>query len=160
MLTPPGRRDRTYPSLHAGATIAGKYRVRRLLGQGGMGAVYKAENTAIGRTVAIKVLHPHLADDGITLARFQREARAAASVGHKHVVEVLDLGVEASGAPYLVMEYVRGKSLGKLIETEGPIEPRRAARICGQVLSGLAAVHDRKILHRDLKPENVFLTAA
>ncbi len=159
MLTPHGRRDRLL-TLHVGATVAGKYRIKRLLGHGGMGAVYKAENTAIGRTVAIKVLHPHLADDGTTLARFQREARAAASVGHRHVVDVLDLGVEPSGAPFLVMEYVRGKSLAKVLKTEGPIEPARAARIAGQVLDGLAAVHAAGIIHRDLKPENVFLTVA
>ncbi len=159
MLTPHGRRDRIL-TLHVGATVAGKYRIKRLLGHGGMGAVYKAENTAIGRTVAIKVLHPHLADDGTVLARFQREARAAASVGHRHVVEVLDLGVEQSGAPFLVMEYVRGKSLAKVLRTEGPMEPRRAAAIAGQILDGLAAVHDAGIIHRDLKPENVFLTVA
>jgi serine/threonine-protein kinase len=143
-----------------GATIAGKYRIKRLLGHGGMGAVYKAENMAIGRTVALKVLHPHLADDGVTLARFQREARAAAAVGHRHVVDVLDMGVEATGAPFLVMEYVRGKSLAKLLQSEGPIHPRRAAQIAGQILDGLSAVHQRGIIHRDLKPENVLLTVA
>jgi serine/threonine protein kinase len=159
MLTPHGRRDRNL-TLHVGATVAGKYRIKRLLGQGGMGAVYKAENTAIGRTVALKVLHPHLADDETTLARFQREARAAASIGHRHVVDVLDLGVESSGAPFLVMEYVRGKSLSKVLRTEGPIDPRRAAQIAGQILDGLAAVHAAGIVHRDLKPENVFLTVS
>jgi len=82
-----------------GSVVAGKYRVRRLLGSGGMGTVYKAENLAIGRTVALKVLHPHLADDGVTLMRFQREARAAAAVGSAHVVQVMDLGVEPGGAP-------------------------------------------------------------
>ncbi|MDW8363999.1 MAG: serine/threonine-protein kinase [Myxococcales bacterium] len=162
MLTPhtPSGGPRTLPPGESlvGTVIAGKYRIRRLLGRGGMGAVYKAENMAIGRTVAVKVLHAHLADDGVALARFHREARAAASVHHPHVVEVLDLGVEPPGTPYLVMEYVRGKSLSRLLRTEGPLEPARAACIAGQVLAGLAALHDRGVVHRDLKPENVLLT--
>jgi len=141
-----------------GSVVDGKYRVRRLLGSGGMGTVYKAENLSIGRTVALKVLHPHLADDGVTLQRFQREARAAAAVGSRHVVQVVDLGVETQGAPYLVMEYVRGRSLAHHIRLEAPFEPARAARIIGQILVALAAVHARGIIHRDLKPDNILLT--
>ena len=141
-----------------GSVVAGKYRVRRLLGSGGMGTVYKAENLAIGRTVALKVLHPHLADDGVTLMRFQREARAAAAVGSAHVVQVMDLGVEPGGAPYLVMEYVRGRSLAHHIRLEAPFEPERAAHIAGQILNALSAVHAQGIVHRDLKPENILLT--
>ncbi|MFO0695621.1 MAG: serine/threonine-protein kinase [Polyangiales bacterium] len=159
MLTPHGGSP-SYPHLHpVGSLIAGKYRVKRLLGHGGMGAVYKAENVAIGRTVAVKVLHAHLADDGVTLQRFQREARAAASVGHRHIVEVLDMGIEPSGAPFLVMEYVRGRSAAQVVRSEGPLVPVRAVQIVGQVLEALAAVHARGIVHRDLKPENVLLTA-
>lgn len=146
-------------SNRVGATIGGKYRVRRLLGHGGMGSVYEADDPAIGRTVAIKVLHGHLADDGVALTRFQREARMAASVGHPHVVEVLDVGVEPGGAPYIVMEYVRGKSLSKALRDGGPLAPERAADIAGQILDGLSALHDRGVVHRDLKPENVLLTA-
>jgi len=161
MLTPPGRRGEPGSGSIArlvGSLVAGKYRIKRLLGHGGMGSVYKAENVAIGRTVALKVLHTHLADDGVTLARFQREARLAASAGHAHVVEVLDMGVEPSGAPYLVMEYVRGHNLGKLLASEPPLDVARAARIAGGILAALAAVHTRGIVHRDLKPENVILT--
>ena len=77
MLTPSGTREARYK---VGAIVGGKYHIKRLLGHGGMGSVYKAENTTIGRTVAVKILHPHLADDGVTLARFQREARAAAGI--------------------------------------------------------------------------------
>ncbi|MBX3272618.1 MAG: serine/threonine protein kinase [Sandaracinaceae bacterium] len=141
-----------------GAIIGGKYRLRRVLGRGGMGTVYKAENVAIGRTVAVKVLHHHLADEGVTIARFQREARAAASVGHENIVDVLDMGVEPSGAPYTVMEYVRGKSLAQALRDDGRFDPTRAARIAGQVLAALAAAHGEGIIHRDLKPENVMLT--
>lgn len=141
-----------------GTIIAGKYRLMRSLGAGGMGVVYKAENVAIGRTVALKILHGHLADDEVSLARFQREARTAASVAHRNLVEILDLGVEPSGAPYLVMEYVRGKSLAEALALEPRFEPRRAVRIAGQILAALAAVHHHGIIHRDLKPENILLT--
>jgi len=147
------------PRSLVGAIIGGKYRLRRVLGRGGMGTVYKAENVAIGRTVAVKVLHHHLADEGITIARFQREARAAASVGHDNIVDVLDMGVEPNGAPYTVMEYVRGKSLAAALRDDGAFEPERAAKIAGQVLAALAAAHGEGIIHRDLKPENVMLTA-
>lgn len=141
-----------------GTIIAGKYRLVRALGAGGMGVVYKAENVAIGRTVALKLLHSHLADDEVSLARFQREARTAASVAHRNLVEILDLGVESSGAPFLVMEYVRGKSLAEALTLEPRLEPRRAVRIAGQILSALAAVHQHGIIHRDLKPDNILLT--
>ena len=162
MLTPhgSGARPPTLPphAYQVGSTVAGKYRIKRLLGHGGMGNVYKAENMSIGRTVALKLLHPHLADDGVTLARFQREARVAAAAGHAHVVEILDMGIESHGAPFLVMEYVRGKSVAKVLRSEGPIPWQRAVDIAGQVLAALGAVHARGIVHRDLKPENVLLT--
>ncbi len=157
---PTGGTPRTLatPRSLVGAMIGGKYRLRRVLGRGGMGTVYKAENVTIGRTVAVKVLHHHLADEGVTIARFQREARAAASVGHENIVDVLDMGVEPSGAPYTVMEYVRGKSLAQALREDGRFDPKRAAKIAGQVLSALAAAHGEGIIHRDLKPENVMLT--
>ncbi|MCB9611876.1 MAG: serine/threonine protein kinase [Sandaracinus sp.] len=157
-MTPATRPPKPPRHHHVGTLVGGKYRIKRLLGTGGMGAVYKAENTAVGRTVAVKVLHPHLADDGVTLARFQREARVAASVDHPHVVSVLDMGVGDDGAPFLVMEYVRGKSLAELVRVRGPLEARRACHVMGQILAGLEAVHERGVVHRDLKPENVLLT--
>jgi serine/threonine protein kinase len=145
------------PSL-VGALIAGKYRLRRLIGKGNLGTVYKAENVAIGRTVAVKVLHGHLTDDGVTVARFQREARTAASIGHENIIEILDMGVEPNGAPFLVMEYVRGKSLERTLREEHHIAPERAANLAGQILAGLAAAHAEGIIHRDLSPANVLLT--
>ncbi len=141
-----------------GTMIAGKYRLLRAVGHGGMGTVFKAENTAIGKIVAVKLLHANLADDGIVIQRFQREARATVSIGHRNIVEVLDMGQEPSGAPYIVMEYVRGKSLKKVLRQDGQLESRRASRIAGQVLDALAATHGRGIVHRDLKPENILIT--
>ncbi len=140
-----------------GRVIAGRYRVLGLLGEGGMGAVYVAEHLMIGRKVALKRLHPELMGDEKAVKRFQREARAAASIGHEHIVEVLDLGFGEDGAPFLVMEYLRGKSLAQIIREEGRLEPRRACHVVGQVLAALGAVHRRGIVHRDLKPDNVIV---
>jgi len=161
MLTPDpsdARHLPTAPKSLVGAIVGGKYRLRRVIGRGGMGTVYKAENVAIGRTVAVKVLHHYLADEGVTIARFQREARAAASVGHDNIGDVLDMGVEPNGAPYTVMEYVRGKSLARALREDGPFEAERAAKIAGQILAGLSAAHREGIIHRDLKPQHVMLT--
>ncbi|MDQ3035345.1 MAG: protein kinase [Myxococcota bacterium] len=141
-----------------GRVIAGRYRVIGLLGEGGMGAVYVAEHTLIGRKVAIKRLHPELASDEKAVQRFQREARAAASTGHEHIVEILDLGYAEDGAPYLVMEYLRGQSLAALLRKENRLPAARACDLVGQSLAALGAVHRHQIVHRDLKPDNVFLT--
>jgi serine/threonine-protein kinase len=140
-----------------GRVVAERYRVTGLLGEGGMGAVYVAEHLLIGRTVALKRLHPELASDAHAVARFQREARAAASTGHENVIDVLDMGFGEDGAPFLVMEYLKGHSLAETLRRETRLVPSRAAFIVGQVLAGLSAVHGRGIVHRDLKPDNVFL---
>jgi len=138
--------------------IANRYRILALIGEGGMGAVYVAEHLLIGRKVAVKRLHPELAGDEKAVARFQREARAAGSTGHEHVVEVLDLGYGDDGAPYLVMEYLRGRSLAQVIQAEGRLAAARASKIVGQVLAALSAVHGCGVVHRDLKPDNILLT--
>jgi eukaryotic-like serine/threonine-protein kinase len=154
----PARPGAPYESALIGSVIAGKYRLLRVVGHGGMGTVFKAENTAIGKTVALKLLHRSLADDGVVLQRFEREARTTVSVGHPNIVDVLDMGRERSGAPFMVMEYVRGRSLKQVLSEQGPFSVPRAARIVGQVLDALQATHSRGIVHRDLKPENVLLT--
>ncbi|HEY8427228.1 MAG TPA: serine/threonine-protein kinase, partial [Sandaracinaceae bacterium] len=150
-------------SLHAGRAligrvIANRYRVLGLIGEGGMGAVYVAEHLMIGRKVALKRLHPELMGDAKAVARFQREARAAAAIGNEHIVEVLDLGFGEDQAPFLVMEYLRGSSLASVLRRERRLEPRRACHIVGQLLAALSAVHARGIVHRDLKPDNIILT--
>ncbi len=141
-----------------GRTIADRYRIVGLLGEGGMGAVYVADHLRIGRKVAIKRLHPELAADEKAVQRFQREARAAGATGHEHIVEILDLGYTEDGAPYLVMEYLRGLSLAQMLKKDTRLPSMRAARIVGQLLTALAAVHENGIVHRDLKPDNIFLT--
>lgn len=141
-----------------GRVIAGRYRVVGLLGEGGMGAVYVAEHTLLGRKVAIKRLHPELTAERNSVIRFHREARAAGATGHEHIVDVLDMGVAEDGAPYLVMEYLQGENLATVLGREGRLAPARACHLVGQALDALEAVHQKGIIHRDLKPDNLFLT--
>jgi eukaryotic-like serine/threonine-protein kinase len=140
-----------------GSVIEGKYRVDALIGRGGMGAVYRAENLRIGKAVAIKVLHRGLARGGDAERRFLREARVAGSIGHPNIVEVFDLGHLEDGKPFQVMELLEGQSLAERVRTEGALPEREVLEIAEQVLSALEAAHDRGVVHRDLKPENVFL---
>ncbi len=142
-----------------GTTIGEKYRVVRLLGEGGMGAVYEGEHTLIKRRVAIKVLKGELASNVDVITRFHREAMAATQIGNEHIVEVTDMGRLPDGGPFMVLEYLEGQDLAHAIETEGPLSISRVARIVRQMCEGLAAAHDKGIVHRDLKPENVFLVA-
>jgi len=143
--------------LSTGDIIDGKYRIVRLLGEGGMGAVYEGENTRIHRRVAIKVLHSGVAEQGEAVARFEREAQAAGRIGSEHIVEVLDLGTLQSGDRYLVMEYLDGEGLGGRIKDKGSLSPAELCPIAHQLMEGLAAAHGAGIIHRDLKPDNVFL---
>jgi serine/threonine protein kinase len=141
-----------------GATLDRRYRVRKLIGEGGMGLVYEGEHLEIGRRVAIKVLHAALTRDAELVARFRSEARAAARIGHPHIVEVFDSGTTANGAVYLVMEYLEGRDLCRAIMAEGQFDVQRAVAVARQICEALEAAHTAGILHRDLKPENIFLT--
>ncbi|MGB0678485.1 MAG: serine/threonine protein kinase [Polyangiales bacterium] len=148
------------PDPHAeiiGRAFAERYRVVDLISEGGMGAVYLAEHLFLGRRVALKRLHPRLANNPKAIARFRREARAAAALKHDHIVDILDLGFDDDGAPFLVMEYLEGETLAAKLERQGALPPRRACHIVGQVLAALASVHAKQIIHRDLKPDNIFL---
>jgi serine/threonine-protein kinase len=140
-----------------GRVIAGRYRIVGLLGEGGMGAVYAAEHKLLKHKVAMKRLHPELASDDKAVRRFQREAQAAAATGHDNVVKVIDMGFAEDGAPFIVMEYLKGRSLAATLRREGRLAPARACHVVGQVLAALSAVHASGIVHRDLKPDNVFL---
>lgn len=135
-----------------GRLVANRYHLVRLLGDGGMGAVYKAADQVLRRFVAIKLLHPAVAENPSSVERFQREARAAAAIGHPNIIDILDFGTEGA-RPYMVMEYLRGRSLSQVIAMDGPLPVRRAATIAIHTLAGLQGAHDRGILHRDLKPD-------
>ncbi|MBI5517937.1 MAG: serine/threonine protein kinase [Deltaproteobacteria bacterium] len=140
-----------------GTELAGRYKLRRLLGAGGMGTVYEASHAIVGRKVAVKVLHPRLARAPELVARFVREAQSAAAVGHKNIVDVLDFGSH-DGVPFLVMELLDGEDAGVLLERVGNLPPGEACWVASEVLSALAAAHKAGVVHRDLKPDNVFLT--
>jgi serine/threonine-protein kinase len=141
-----------------GKTVAGRYSLVRLLGDGGMGAVYKAEDNVLRRFVAVKLLHPAAAANPAAVERFLREAQSAASIGHPNIIDILDFG-QSEGKPYLVMEYLRGRSLADQLATDGPFSIRHACAIATHALAGLQGAHDRGILHRDLKPANLMLVA-
>jgi eukaryotic-like serine/threonine-protein kinase len=142
-------------SLTAGARL-GPYEVVALLGSGGMGEVYKARDTRLDRTVAIKVLPADFAADAERLARFEREAKATAALSHPNILAIHDTGTH-DGMPYLVEELLEGESLKDRLGG-GPIPVRKAVGLAVQIAHGLAAAHEKHIVHRDLKPANVFLT--
>ena len=143
--------------LQPGAVVAERYRLERLIGVGGMGAVYEATQVAIDRRVALKVVRADYAGDTAMAARFQREARAASAVHHPNVVMVHDFGQDADGTLFMVMELLAGESLLSRMRRDGDIPPREAIRMAIEVLSALEAAHDAGVVHRDLKPDNVLL---
>jgi serine/threonine-protein kinase len=134
----------------------GTYEVKGVLGQGGMGVVLKALDPALNRNVAIKVLAAHLASSGAARQRFLREAKSAAAVVHEHVAAVHAVA-EAAGLPYLVMEYVPGRSLQERLDSQGPLTLPEVLRIGMQAAAGLAAAHAQGLVHRDVKPANILL---
>jgi eukaryotic-like serine/threonine-protein kinase len=141
--------------LKAGASL-GSYEILALIGVGGMGEVYRARDTRLGRDVAVKILPEAFARDAERMRRFEQEARAVATLNHPNVLSIFDTGVQ-EGVPYLVSELLEGESLRQRLE-EGPIPARKAVEYAQQVADGLAAAHEKNIVHRDLKPENLFLT--
>jgi serine/threonine-protein kinase len=143
----------------SGATLAGRYRVVRLLGSGGMGQVYDAEDASLGRHVAIKTLHPHLLDHPRAVERFRREAQAIAALSHAHVVRVLDFQSNPGEPTFFVMEHLEGRSLRDEIRAAGRLPADRVVPIAKQVLSALGAAHAAGIVHRDVKPDNIMLVS-
>jgi eukaryotic-like serine/threonine-protein kinase len=141
-----------------GDIIAGKYRVDKQLGAGGMGVVLAARHTELGQRVAIKVMHPELADNADAVARFTREGQAAARLRSSHVARVLDVGRLESGAPYLVLEYLEGRDLSALLTDRGALPVTDAVHYLMQACEAVAEAHAAGIVHRDLKPANLFLT--
>ena len=139
--------------------VARKYRVEKLLGEGGMGRVYRANQLVLEKPVVLKLLHPTLQRDARTVARFQREAKAASRLNHPNSIDVLDFGQTDDGALFIAMEFVDGRDLHQVLSAEWPLAEPRVIRIVTQVLSALADAHQAGVIHRDLKPENVMVMA-
>ncbi len=144
-------------SLEPGQVIDGKYRIAKMIGEGGMGAVYLGENVRINRKVAIKVLHASYTGNEEVMQRFEREAQAAGRIGNDHILEVLDIGQLPDGDHFIIMEFLDGVPLSGRIQERGRLMPREATPIIRQVLEGLGAAHAAGIIHRDLKPDNIFI---
>ncbi len=140
--------------------VVDRYTIVRLLGHGGMGAVYEARHATLARRVAIKFLLPELAANPDALRRFENEAKAAGGLEHPNLVAVTDLGSADDGSPYLVMEFLEGEDCAALLARQGALPVARAVNIVVQACRGLALAHQHGIVHRDLKPENLFLTDA
>ena len=140
-----------------GQILAGKYRIERVLGEGGMGVVVEAHDTSLERRVAIKFLLPDFVKHVEAKERFLREARAAVKIQSEHVARVIDVSTLEGGAPYMVMEFLEGSDLSRVIETAGPLSVEDSALYVIQACEALAEAHANGIIHRDLKPANLFL---
>ena len=140
-----------------GSTLAGGYVILELIGVGGMGRVYRAEQTTLGRTVAVKIIHPALHGDESASARFISEARTASLMNHPNSVSIIDFGRTDTGQLYLVMEYLRGRDLARVLAEDGPLPFHRIIEILRQTLAALAEAHHVGVIHRDLKPENIVI---
>ncbi|MEG0366617.1 MAG: protein kinase, partial [Coprobacillus sp.] len=138
-------------------TIAGRYLLKSIIGQGGMADVYLAEDTILKRVVAVKIMRSSLTGDPVYVTRFHREASAAAALSHKNIVEIYDVGEEEDNY-YIVMEYVPGQTLKELIHKRGALHFVEAVDIMKQVVSATAKAHSMGIIHRDLKPQNIMVT--
>ncbi|HEY3351054.1 MAG TPA: protein kinase [Thermoanaerobaculia bacterium] len=146
-------------TLPEGFEIGHRYRVAKLLGRGGMGAVYRCHDLELDRDVALKLIRPEIAEDPATLDRFRREIQLSSRVTHRNVLRVYDLG-EVEGIRFLTMQYVDGDDLASLIKREGRLPLPRVLSIFGEICKGLSAAHEQGVVHRDLKPQNIMLDAA
>ena len=144
---------------HEGDILGGRYEIQKLLGMGGMGAVYKARDMEVERVVGLKVIRPDLAGDPAILARFKQELVLARQVTHKNIIRIYDLN-EADGVKFITMEFIEGEDLRTILLREGKLSPEAAANIIVQVCAGLQAAHSEGVIHRDLKPSNVMCDAA
>ena len=143
------------PTLEIGSEV-GPYRIEQLIGRGGMGVVYRATDTRLGRPVALKLLSPEYSGDRRFRARFERESRLAASIDHGGIVPIYDAG-DVDGLLYIAMRFVDGSDLAQLLRREGPLEPDRALGLVGQLAEALDAAHERGLIHRDVKPSNALV---
>src|SRR3989441_7124615 len=162
-LVCPEDQSKTKATLPGTTLLHARYRLEKRLGRGAMGQVYLArDENLLVRRVAVKTIRPDVLSDedlqeGEAIARFEREARTAASIQHPNVIDVNDFGKSDEGVFFLVMEYVEGESLYQLLRREGTVTVPRAHALLKQISAGVEAAHDEGILHRDLKPANVFI---
>ena len=143
-----------------GQTLGGKYRIEGEIGAGGMCLVYRATQTLIGKTVALKVLRPQLAVDQEIVRRFEQEATALGRLHHPHAINVFDFGFTLQGCPFLVMDFISGQTLKELLRRAGPLPVARANKLLGQICGALQAAHAEGIIHRDIKPDNILVSEA
>ena len=143
-------------SLEDGGILAGRYEIIKQLGEGGMGAVFKARDIELDRLVALKVIRPELAGNPAILQRFKQELILARKITHRNVIRIFDLGV-ADGFRFITMEYVEGEDLSSVLEKRPKLEPEEAVNILRQVLGALQAAHTEGVVHRDLKPQNIMI---
>jgi serine/threonine-protein kinase len=145
------------PDPLVGRTIDGRYLVESVLGEGGMGLVYKARHTVLNKPLAIKVLRPEVSNDEEIITRFRQEAQSASAIGNQHIIDISDFGTLPDSSTYFVMEFLNGIDLTGAIEQTTPMDPRRAMHIAKQLCLALGAAHEAGIVHRDLKPDNIYL---
>ena len=156
-MASPRQGSRSKKDAYLGRVVAGRYRLETLLGEGGMGVVYRARHVLIDRVVALKLIRPDLRGETHLRAWMLREARAANRVDHAHIVEIHDVGETEEGELYLVMEYLTGSSLSGEV-AKGPLPIARAVDILEQMTAALSRAHDLGVVHRDLKSDNIMLT--
>ena len=140
-----------------GVVLDGRYRLDAVLGEGGMGSVFRAHHLAMDRKVAVKLLKPHLTQDATALERFMREARVTLKIDSPHAVKVLDFGITPHGDYYMALEYLDGRTVQRELDVDGPFAPARVIHIARQALSALGAAHRGGLVHRDIKPDNILL---
>lgn len=149
--------NRTFQMPQEGDVLEGRYRITSVLATGGMGLILQAEHLRMGRQVAVKVLHPHIAQDAEVIARFEREVQLAQGLNHPNTIRLYDFGEADSGLVYVVMELLEGEDLKEVLAREGSLPVGRAIELSLQVLDGLGEAHEQDFVHRDLKPSNIFV---